>query len=174
MRNAEIHRRVAPRSGATQASSSKLRLGSIDGCFETAIHRTQHSWNGRRRWPCSMLAGRLPREPNTAGQAYADLEPVLLAGSMKRSQLEALLRELACVLGKREVTMIGSQCVHAATDTPPAEVLMSRECDILVENSDPARAQIFAERGQTRDQIPFACRALNEKKYTCVRWMPNG
>ncbi len=36
---------------------------------------------------------------------------------MKRSQLEALLRELVYVLGKQEVAMIGSQCVHAATDT---------------------------------------------------------
>jgi len=66
---------------------------------------------------------------------------------MKRSQLEDLLRELARLLRKQEVAMIGSQCVHAATDTPPAEVLMSRECDILLEDSDPARERIDAELG---------------------------
>jgi len=68
---------------------------------------------------------------------------------MKRAELEDLLRELARVLGKREVAMIGSQCVHAATDAPPAEVLMSRECDILVDDSDPVRERIDAELGAT-------------------------
>jgi hypothetical protein len=43
--------------------------------------------------------------------------------------------------------MIGSQCVHAATDAPPADVLMSRECDILVDDSDPVRERIHAELG---------------------------
>jgi len=67
---------------------------------------------------------------------------------MKRAELEDLLRELARVLGKREVAMIGSQCVHAATNAPPAEVLMSRECDILVEDSDPVRELIDTELGE--------------------------
>lgn len=66
---------------------------------------------------------------------------------MKRSQLDDLLGELARLLGKRGVAMIGSQCVHAATDAPPTEVLMSRECDILFEDSDPARERIDAELG---------------------------
>jgi hypothetical protein len=44
--------------------------------------------------------------------------------------------------------MIGSQCVHAATSAPPAEVLMSRECDILIEDSDPARERVEAELGE--------------------------
>jgi hypothetical protein len=39
--------------------------------------------------------------------------------------------------------------LHAATDIPPAEVLMSRECDILVEDSDPVRERIDAELGAT-------------------------
>jgi hypothetical protein len=68
---------------------------------------------------------------------------------MKRTELDDLLRELARVLGKRDVAMIDSQCVHAATDAPPAEVLMSRECDILVEDSDPARELIATELGKT-------------------------
>jgi hypothetical protein len=68
---------------------------------------------------------------------------------MKRAQLEDLLRELVRVLGRREVAMIGSQCVHAATDAPPGEVLMSRECDILIDDNDPAREQIDAALGST-------------------------
>jgi uncharacterized nucleotidyltransferase DUF6036 len=68
---------------------------------------------------------------------------------MRRAQLEDLLRELARVLGKREIAMIGSQCVHAATDTPPVEVLMSRECDILMDGGDPARERIDVELGST-------------------------
>jgi len=68
---------------------------------------------------------------------------------MKHAELEDLLRELGRVLGKCELAMIGSQCVHAATDTPPAEVLMSRECDILVEDSDPVRERIDTELGET-------------------------
>ena len=44
--------------------------------------------------------------------------------------------------------MIGSQCVHAATDAPPTEVLMSRECDILLDDSDPLHDRIDAELGE--------------------------
>src|SRR5262249_7941143 len=77
----------------------------------------------------------------------ADLEPVLLAGTMRRAELDDLLRELGGMLDTSDVTMIGSQCVHAATDAPPAEVLMSRECDVLIADSDPKRSQIDAELG---------------------------
>ena len=67
---------------------------------------------------------------------------------MKRSQLEELVRELVRVAANRELAMIGSQCVHASTDQPPAEVLMSRECDVLVDESDPLAARIDAELGE--------------------------
>jgi hypothetical protein len=67
---------------------------------------------------------------------------------MRRQELEELLSELARVLGSQEVSMIGSQCVHAATTSPPAEVLMSRECDIIVDGSDPAYERIAIELGE--------------------------
>ena len=66
---------------------------------------------------------------------------------MRRAQLEALLRELGRVTGKRELILIGSQCVHAATDSVPAEVLMSLEVDVLLDEADPASARIDEELG---------------------------
>jgi hypothetical protein len=66
---------------------------------------------------------------------------------MRRSQLETLLRELGRVSGKRELVLIGSQCVHATTDAVPAEVLMSLEVDVLIEEADPASGKIDEELG---------------------------
>jgi hypothetical protein len=66
---------------------------------------------------------------------------------MRRSQLEMLLRELGRVSGKRELVLIGSQCVHAATDAVPAEVLMSLEVDVLLDEADPACGKIDEELG---------------------------
>src|SRR5262245_3232660 len=80
-------------------------------------------------------------EHDAARAQDADLQPICHAGSparaMKRAQLEDLLRRLAPLVGRAEVTMIGSQCVHAVTDDPAAEVLMSVEVDILLESHDP-------------------------------------
>jgi hypothetical protein len=66
---------------------------------------------------------------------------------MRRSQLETLLRELERVSGKHELIVIGSQCVHAATDAVPAEVLMSLEVDVLIDEADPACGKIDEELG---------------------------
>lgn len=66
---------------------------------------------------------------------------------MRRSQLEALLRELGRVSGKRALVLIGSQCVHATTEAVPAEVLMSLEVDVLIDEADPASARIDEELG---------------------------
>lgn len=49
--------------------------------------------------------------------------------------------------------IVGSQSVHAATETVPAEVTISNACDILVDESDPAAAQIDAKLG--RDSAIF-------------------
>lgn len=61
---------------------------------------------------------------------------------MRRSQLETLLRELERVNGKHELIVIGSQCVHATTDSIPAEVLMSRRGNGLIDEADPACGKI--------------------------------
>lgn len=54
---------------------------------------------------------------------------------MKRDLLLELLVEVARIAGDRELVMIGSQVVHAVTGEAPAEVLMSRECDLLLDES---------------------------------------
>jgi hypothetical protein len=67
---------------------------------------------------------------------------------MRRPQLEALLRALDRVTAGREVVMVGSQCVHAVTAAPPAEVLMSVECDVLLDE-DELSERIDRELGPT-------------------------
>jgi len=67
---------------------------------------------------------------------------------MRRGLVENLLRELARVSGKREVVIIGSQSIHAVAGKLPAEVLMSVEVDLLMEEDDPAEARIEAELGR--------------------------
>jgi hypothetical protein len=66
---------------------------------------------------------------------------------MRRSQLDELLGRLASLVDRDEVTMIGSQCVHAVTNDPPAEILLSQECDILFDSNDPAFERINEELG---------------------------
>ncbi len=61
---------------------------------------------------------------------------------MKRELLLELLGEVARIAGDRQLVMIGSQVVHAVTGEVPAEVVMSRECDLLVDESDPLAAAI--------------------------------
>jgi hypothetical protein len=66
---------------------------------------------------------------------------------MKRELLLDLVGEIARVAGARDVIMIGSQVVHAVTAQVPGEVLMSRECDLLLDDSDPLTAALDAALG---------------------------
>jgi len=50
---------------------------------------------------------------------------------MQRSQLETALRAVAELTKERECVLVGSQAVHAHTQDPPVEVLISEECDVL-------------------------------------------
>jgi hypothetical protein len=67
---------------------------------------------------------------------------------MRRAQVEDVLRRLAPLVGRPEVTLIGSQCVHAITDDVPAEVLMSREIDILFDAEDAVVDAVDRELGE--------------------------
>lgn len=67
---------------------------------------------------------------------------------MRRAQLEALLKQVHEASGLTQVAMIGSQCIHAVSVAPPAEVLMSEECDVLDEGTD-AIAAIRVALGKT-------------------------
>ncbi len=49
---------------------------------------------------------------------------------MKRSELRTALRAAARVTRESEFTLIGSQTIHAHCRRPPAEVLLSQECDL--------------------------------------------
>jgi hypothetical protein len=66
---------------------------------------------------------------------------------MKRTLLDDLLRDVERITGERELVMIGSQAVHAAAAEVPAEVVISRECDLLFEENDPLVIQIDASLG---------------------------
>jgi hypothetical protein len=56
------------------------------------------------------------------------------------------------VLARREIVIVGSQAVHAITDRAPVEVLVSLECDILLDEGDAAsRCTTLASRSSPQD-----------------------
>jgi len=83
---------------------------------------------------------------------------------MRREQLQELLREAGRVAGRHELVVIGSQAVHAVARTAPAEVVVSRECDLLLESGDAVagmldkelgiRSPFYAARGLYVDVVP--------------------
>lgn len=66
---------------------------------------------------------------------------------MKRTLLDELLCDVERITGERDLVMIGSQVVHAVATDVPAEVVMSRECDLLFDESDPVVGAIDASLG---------------------------
>lgn len=66
---------------------------------------------------------------------------------MRRDLLDELLREVERIAGTRQLVLVGSQAIHAAGPEVPAEALMSRECDLLLDENDPISAAIDAELG---------------------------
>jgi hypothetical protein len=91
---------------------------------------------------------------------------------MRREQLQELLREAGRVSGRDELVVIDSQAVHAVTGAAPAEVVVSRECDLLLEEGDAAAAALeqqlgvqspfFPERGLYVDVVPPGIPVLPE------------
>ncbi|MGH7972332.1 MAG: DUF6036 family nucleotidyltransferase, partial [Limisphaerales bacterium] len=49
---------------------------------------------------------------------------------MKKDELKIAIKAAARVAHEREFVIIGSQAVHAHFRRPPAEVLLSQECDL--------------------------------------------
>jgi hypothetical protein len=66
---------------------------------------------------------------------------------MNRNVLDELLQALLPITGERELVMIGSQAIHATTSDVPIEVVMSRECDLLLDESDPLTSMIDEQFG---------------------------
>lgn len=50
--------------------------------------------------------------------------------------MEEILRAASVLAARKEFILFGSQTVHAITNAPPVEVLMSRECDVWL-NEEP-------------------------------------
>ncbi len=67
---------------------------------------------------------------------------------MNRTRLERLLIALSQITRDRELVMIGSQAVHAVTHSVPDEVLISRECDVLLDDQDPVVVMIDEQLGR--------------------------
>ena len=49
---------------------------------------------------------------------------------MRKHELKSALKAAASVAGELEFFLIGSQAIHAQCNRPPAEVLLSQECDL--------------------------------------------
>ena len=68
---------------------------------------------------------------------------------MRKNQVERLLREARKLARESEFFVIGSQAVHAFVSKPPAEVLLSRECDIYPKNRPQIANLLHQKLGPT-------------------------
>lgn len=73
------------------------------------------------------------------------------AEGMKRSELNAALQAAGKTAQETDFLLIGSQAVHAYCRRPPAEVLLSQECDIYPVNRPEASELLHAHLGRGSD-----------------------
>ena len=67
---------------------------------------------------------------------------------MKKRELEIALRAAARIARETEFFVIGTQAVHAYCARPPAEVLMSQECDLYPKNHPEATSLLDQALGR--------------------------
>lgn len=67
---------------------------------------------------------------------------------MRKRELELLIRAAGRVARDREFLLLGSQAVHAYCRRPPAEVLVSQECDLYPKNFPQAGSLLENELGR--------------------------
>ena len=67
---------------------------------------------------------------------------------MKKKELKIALKAAARVAQERAFFVIGSQAVHAHCRRPPAEVLLSQECDLYPRSRPQAAALLARELGR--------------------------
>jgi len=67
---------------------------------------------------------------------------------VQRQQFAELVARAAVVLARSEWIIFGSQAVHAVTDFPPAEVLVSAECDVWLRDEPALTERLNVELGQ--------------------------
>ena len=66
---------------------------------------------------------------------------------MKKSELQTALRAASRVARQSEFFLIGSQAIHAHCSRPPAEVLLSQECDLYPRTYPQAAHALDIELG---------------------------
>jgi hypothetical protein len=74
---------------------------------------------------------------------------------VKKHELKTALKAAARVSHERDFIIIGSQAVHAYCQRPPAEVLLSQECDLYPRTYPQTAALLDRELGRNS---PFARR----------------
>jgi hypothetical protein len=74
---------------------------------------------------------------------------------VKRRELEQAIRKASRLAGELDFYLIGSQAVHACCHRPPAEVLLSQECDLYPVNHPETAGLLVAQLGRGS---PFARR----------------
>jgi hypothetical protein len=67
---------------------------------------------------------------------------------VKKHELKTALKAAARVAREREFFIIGSQALHAHCKRPPAEVLLSQECDLYPRTRPQAAALLDRELGR--------------------------
>lgn len=67
---------------------------------------------------------------------------------MKKHELKLALKAAARLAREQEFFIIGSQAVHAHCTRPPAEVLLSQECDLYPRSHPQAAALLDRELGR--------------------------
>jgi hypothetical protein len=67
---------------------------------------------------------------------------------VKRHELKTALKAAAREAGEREFFIIGSQAIHAHCKRPPAEVLLSQECDLYPRTRPQAAELLDRELGR--------------------------
>jgi hypothetical protein len=67
---------------------------------------------------------------------------------VKNHELKIALKAAAKVAHEREFVIIGSQAIHAHCRRPPAEVLLSQECDLYPRNNPQAATLLDRELGR--------------------------
>jgi hypothetical protein len=67
---------------------------------------------------------------------------------MRKRELEKTLRAAARIAREEEFFLIGSQAVHAYCLRPPAEVLLSQECDLYPKNRPETANLLHAQLGR--------------------------
>jgi hypothetical protein len=67
---------------------------------------------------------------------------------MRKRELEKTLRAAGRIAKEEEFFLIGSQAVHAYCLRPPAEVLLSQECDLYPKNRPETANLLHAQLGR--------------------------